>query len=187
MEVEIVLLRHGKPQIRDHGRVSASGFGQWIAAYNRAGIDPAHHPSPIVIEKAKSCSIVICSHLPRSIESAAALGAQSVEKDSMFRECDMPYANLNHPKLPVSIWSVVFRMLQVLSLSPNAESFKEARERANNCAFQLSELARQHGSVLLVGHGLINLLISKQLFRMGWRKSGNIGRKYWGFCSYRLA
>ena len=123
MEVQIVILRHGKPQIKDHGRVSPSDFGQWIAAYNRAGIDPAHYPLPSAIEKARSCSIVICSDLPRSIESAAALGVQFAEKDSMFRECDMPYANGNHPKLPVSIWSVVFLFFQSTGIKKERRKF----------------------------------------------------------------
>ena len=184
--MEIVILRHGKPKIGTGGRLSASAFGQWIAAYNKAGIDSTHAPSPIVIAQARTCSVAVCSSLPRSIESATLLGVNNIEvQDSLFRECDMPYADWDHPKLTVSGWSLVFRILQVLGYSSNAESFTEARHRAHRCALRLSELAQRHESVLFVGHGSLNWLISRRLLQMGWSGPGNSGRRYWEFGVYR--
>lgn len=184
--MQIVILRHGKPKIETRGKVTALGFGQWVDAYNKTGIDNTHVPSPNALATAKSCSAVVCSNLPRSIESAEALGIGNITvQDALFRECEMPYADWNYPKLPVLAWSFVFRILQVLGYSSNAESFKEARERAYFCALRLSELAKKHESVLFVGHGSLNWLISKKLLRMGWVGPKNAGRGYWNYGVYR--
>ena len=184
--MEIVILRHGKPKIETSGSVSASGFGLWVDAYNKTGIDNTHAPPPNAIAQAKACSVVVCSSLPRSIESANAIGAKNIDvHDSMFRECEMPYVDWSYPKLSVLGWSFVFRILQILGYSPNAESFKEARERACLCALRLSELAKKYESVLFVGHGSLNWLISKKLLRMGWVGPKNAGRGYWDYGVYR--
>jgi len=183
--VQIVILRHGKPKIETHGRLSAFDFGQWVAAYNRAGLDNAHAPSADAIAQARACSAVVCSNLPRSIESATALGVKHVElQDALFRECDMPYARWNYPKLSVLGWSFIFRILQVLGYSSNAESFKEAKQRAYECALRLSELAEKHQSVVFVGHGSLNWLIAKKLLHMGWVGPSHAGRKHWEFGVY---
>jgi broad specificity phosphatase PhoE len=183
--VEIVILRHGKPKIETWDSVTASDFGLWVDAYNKTGIDNTHAPSQNVIAKAKVCSAVVCSDLPRSIESAKALGVKNVAvQDSLFRECEMPYASWRYPKLSVLGWSVVFRMLQILGYASNAESFKEIRVRASLCALRLSELAKEHESVLFVGHGSLNWLISKKLLRMGWVGPKNAGRRYWDYGVY---
>jgi len=184
--VKIVILRHGKPKIESCDRLSAFDFGQWVVAYNRAGLDWGYAPSPDALAQAKTCAAVVCSHLPRSIDSAAALGIKHIESQArLFRECEMPYADWNYPRLSVFGWSLVFRILQVLGYSPKAESFKEARQRAGDCALRLGELAKKHESVLFVGHGSLNWLIAKKLLRMGWVGTSHGGRKYWEFSVYR--
>jgi len=184
--MEIVILRHGKPNIEARGAVTPADFGAWVDAYNKAGIDKTHAPAPSAIAQAKLCSVVVCSNLPRSIESVKALGIGSIQvQDHLFRECEMPYAIWRYPKLSVRGWSVVFRMLQVLGYSSNAESFRDAKRRASLCALRLSELATVHGSVLFVGHGSLNWLISTTLLRMGWVGPKNAGRRYWEYGVYR--
>jgi broad specificity phosphatase PhoE len=62
--------------------------------------------------------------------------------------------------------------------SDGAESVHDARRRARRAAERLAELAREHRSVMLVGHGETNRLISRALRRMGWDGTGS-GRAYW--------
>jgi broad specificity phosphatase PhoE len=62
--------------------------------------------------------------------------------------------------------------------SDSAESVREARGRAQRAAARLAELTREHRSVMLVGHGETNRLITRALRRMGWHGSGS-GRAYW--------
>jgi broad specificity phosphatase PhoE len=70
--------------------------------------------------------------------------------------------------------------------SQGAESVREARRRAQRAAERLVELAREHGSVMLIGHGQINRLIARALRRMGWHGS-RPGRAYWSVGELRRA
>ena len=184
--MEIVVIRHGKPKIDTSGKVGASDFGKWISEYNLAGIDDEHFPPNEALKKAGGCTFTVCSTLPRSKESALILNVESVDMVShLFRECEMPYATWKYPKFSKSTWSVLFRILQFLGYSSNAESFKTIKNRAEECAAQLVELAKKHESVLFVGHGAINWFIHKHLLRMGWSGPQKAGRKYWEFGVYK--
>jgi len=183
--VEIVLIRHGKPKIDISGKMSAADFGKRVTDYDRAGIDAEHKPTNTACEKAGKCRFIVCSTLPRSIESARILNIGTPDITShLFRECEMPYANWKHPKLSGTTWSILFRILQLTGYSSNAESCKTIKNRAKKCADQLATLSKKHESVLFVGHGAIIWLIHKQLLRTGWSGPRKSARKYWGFGIY---
>lgn len=183
--VQIVLLRHGMPKVDKDRRLNAAEFGGWVSEYNAAGIDTDCRPPQPAIEQASKCNLVVCSNLPRSLESARALGIETIGIcESAFREMDMPYANLQFPRLSLSVWSVLFRLMWVGGYSANAESFDAARERARNCAERLMVLASIHDSVLLVGHGSLNWFVARYLKSMGWTGPRKAPRKYWEFGVY---
>jgi len=183
--VEITLIRHGKPKIDVSGKMSASDFGKRVADYDRAGIDTGHKPAKAVCEKARKCRFIVCSTLPRSIESAQALNIDTPDMTShLFRECEMPYANWKHPKLSGTSWSILFRIFQLMGYSSNTESCKAIKARAEKCADQLAKLSKKHESVLFVGHGAIIWLIHRQLLRTGWSGPQKSARKYWEFGIY---
>lgn len=179
-------MRHGKPGIDKNPRVNAAEFGVWVEQYNAAGIDHECPPSGLVVEQAAQCAFTVCSNLPRSLESARALGIEHAGIcDPDFREMDMPYANWRFPGLPPAVWAVFFRLAWALGYSPNAESFAAEKERARRCAEHLAGLASIHGTVLFVGHGLLNWFIARHLNSMGWSCPGSPPRKYWEFSVYR--
>jgi broad specificity phosphatase PhoE len=66
------------------------------------------------------------------------------------------------------------------------ESAREARSRAHRAAERLAELARTHGSVMLVGHGLMNALILRVLGNAGWRGSASRAT-YWSVVAMERA
>lgn len=174
------------PVIDQERRLSAAEFGQWVSAYNEAGINVGCAPSQDAIDQAQKCAFVVCSNLPRSLESAKALGLEGIDVcDSIFREFDMPHATWRYPRLSPGTWAVVFRLLWAVGYSKNIESFEEARERARSCAERLAELASEQGKVLFVGHGSLNWFISRYLKKMGWTGSAKAPRRYWEYCVYR--
>jgi len=184
--VKIVIIRHGKSRIETSGRLGASDFGAWVSDYNEAGIDENYQPSTIAIERAKSCEFIVCSNLLRSIESANLLEIEKPDLISpVFRECEMPYGNFKYPKFSISVWSLIFRLFQLSGYSPNAESYKEIKERSKECASQLADLARNHGSVIFVGHGALNWLLHKNLLGMGWSGPMKSAKNHWGFSEYK--
>lgn len=183
--MRITLLRHGKPDIAAWPRIKAHEMSQWIAAYNQAGINSARNPPQASIDAAMECNFIVASDLRRSIESAQRLaGKKQIVSDAIFREADLPYEPHRLPKLPPAVWAAYFRLLWFSGKSCNAESTRLFRKRANNAAHHLAALAREHGSVLFVGHGIINRFIAKELKHSGWEGPKHAGKHYWSFSTY---
>jgi len=132
--------------------------------------------------------VVVCSHLVRSVESAKALGCSEVHvKDPLFCETAIPHFDIGSVPLPISVWIVVLRLLWLFGFSGNGESLIDARRRARQAAERLVELAEEYKNVLLVGHGLINHFIAKELQKIGWLGPSKPGNGFWGYGIYERA
>ena len=183
--MKIVILRHGKPVTPSLRKLNASEFSDWVDEYNVAGLSPTSQPMKHVKKYADICNAVVCSALPRSIESAKAFSNKSIVlSDPIFNEAGLPVANWQVLKLSPKIWAVVFRILWLLGYSRNSESFKEAKSRAKKAVDKLSELAQEYESVLFVGHGVYNRMLANELRRNGWLGPKNPGSSHWGFGVY---
>ena len=180
--MEIVLLRHGKPRVDLKGYLSVKEIKQLIEDYAQSGIQDK--PNNKLINKFSN-HFVICSDLIRSKKSAKELGLNSIHlSDSLFKEADLPHFDNNILKLPVVAWVVLLRILWLFGFKKNGESFLEAKERSKCAAEKLIELAKQNEKIIVVGHGLMNRLIAKQLQKKGWHESERAGRSYWEFRQY---
>lgn len=184
--MEIVLLRHGVPQIDTTCRLSAAEFGAWVRAYDKAGIDARHPAPPEAMAIAGTSALVLCSPLPRATQSAIALGATTPTQNPMFREIEIPFGDWRLPRLSPRAWSVVFRLMWVAGFARDCETFSQARARASYCAERLAQLAAAHGRVLLVGHGALNWAIARALTRDGWHGPAQAPRRHWEFGIYRF-
>src|SRR5438093_9970936 len=71
--------------------------------------------------------------------------------------------------------------------SAGVESFKAARERAAKAASILTGHAEESGAVVLVGHGLMNILIARRLRASGWRGPRLPSPQHWTFGVYERA
>ena len=182
--MEIVLARHGKPKLRHWAWITPRQMREWIQIYNAAEIFLNEIPLDTV-EKASIAGIVVSSTLTRCVQSARALCKDnSLVIEEMFCEADLPYGNWNVPKLPLSVWGVLFRLAWFCGYSANSESFVQAEMRAHSAAGRLVTLAKENGSVFLVGHGIMAMLIAKQLLSMGWVGPKRPVNKYWQFSVY---
>jgi len=183
--MEITLLRHGKPIIPSLNKLSASEFYEWVHEYNASGLCPSSMPTTKAINCANACNAVVCSDLPRSIESAKALNADKIVlSNTIFNEAGLPIANWRTLKLSPKIWAVAFRVLWLLGYSRNSESFKEAKIRATEAVKRLKEIANEHERVLFVGHGVYNRILANELRRSGWSGPKNPGSNHWSFGVY---
>jgi broad specificity phosphatase PhoE len=183
--MEIVLMRHGRPDIELSGRMTPMAFREFMAAYDQAPLDRTLHPSDEARSLAAGCGRVVCSDLGRSIESAAVLGHDDVHlRDQMFREILMPHAPLSYPRLSAVSWVSIFRTLQFFGYSVGAESFVAGNRRAAGCAARLVELAHGQPRVLFVGHAAMNYLIARRLKRLGWLGGDARLQRYWGFMRF---
>ncbi|AUF94923.1 histidine phosphatase family protein [Pseudomonas sp. 02C 26] len=183
MEQQIILMRHGQPQLAVTSRVALGDMRGWIEDYDRSVItqDPAPAAS---VQLAAGAQVIACSSAPRALSSAQALGVEPAVVDAVFCEAQLPGGRGRLAKLSPFTWAAVLRVLWLCGYSAGVESAKAAGARADDGARRLQSIA-EGGPVLLVGHGIMNRLIGKRLRAAGWvpQASGNSG--YWSAVVYR--
>ncbi|MGD8165537.1 histidine phosphatase family protein [Pantoea sp. FN0307] len=177
----IILMRHGKPGGLSPQHLSAKAMAQWIASYDSALISDM--PPQRCIDLAAQAEIIVASPLPRALGSLEKLGLRATYTDAIFREVALPVLPLATPALPPTLWLSLLRLLWLCGYSGSVESFRHARQRARLAASQLISLSEQ-GTVLLVGHGIMNKLIARELRRQGWLAEKHASSRYWSSAVY---
>lgn len=182
--MQITLLRHGKPEFELTGKVRANELGEIVRSYDMSGIIGT--PPVEAINQIQAHDIVVCSDLPRSIQSAKALGVTEIHSaNSIFREINIPYFSNSSIKLPVKTWLIILRGLWFLGFAKNGESQLAARMRAKQATQELIQIAQQYGSVLLVGHGFNNYFVARQLLSLNWTGPKKPASNYWDYSVYQ--
>ncbi|WP_114783757.1 histidine phosphatase family protein [Botryobacter ruber] len=176
---KIVLIRHAKPKVDRSGLFSAAAAGRFITEYDAAAVEDfvfEHHAIPT-----NGIKKVFCSTLVRSQLTARAIFGEEVELvvGHEFREFERKVITLPLLKLPLNFWLLSNRILWLLGLNNSGiETFREARNRARNCAELLADEAKVHDSAILVAHGLLNNFIKRELRRKGWIHTSRGGSSY---------
>lgn len=183
MDREIILMRHGRPNLASVERVSALDMKSWIERYELSEITDQPIPATS-IGFAAAAKVIISSSAPRALASVRALGLQPILVDEVFCEAQLPHGRWKRPRLSPFTWAFILRIAWLCGLSGGVESARAARSRAKAAAQRLQVLAHE-GSVLLVGHGIMNRLIAKQLESAGWVCRERGGSRYWSAMVYR--
>jgi len=184
--MKIILLRHGKPKTPPIFNMTALEFSKWVEQYDLSGLCPSSQPETNTVFVANSCNAVVCSELPRSIESSSVLGIKTITLTSRkFNEAGLPITEYGHLKLSPRIWVIILRVLWLLGYTKKSESYKDAKIRATESVKTLTALAKTHSSVLFVGHGVYNRLLAKELISLGWVGPKSPGSKHWSFGVYK--
>lgn len=169
--MEITLIRHGKSLWTENKPITCREFKVWVEKYDSHGVFEEESYPLETLEKLDAANIVFTSDLKRAIESAKFLNPNlQIISDSLFRETELPIplAKLWELKLNASIWAVILRYLWFCGYSNGCESLKDAKRRAEKASKLLVKYANEHKNVVLVGHGFFNMLIGKELKKMGW-------------------
>jgi broad specificity phosphatase PhoE len=182
---EILLVRHGVPDCDHRSPIRGRDFARWVREYDAAPLDRTILPPAVLRARASAVSLVVTSTMRRSLESARVIAPDhAVVSDPLLNEAGIPTA-LDVPlALRPLHWDAIARLAWLVGWAGGAESVVEARGRATDAATHLAGLAARHGSVMLVGHGMLNSLIARALRRAGWTGSG-LTRRYWGSVSLR--
>lgn len=178
----IVLVRHGPPDAPPARTLDNIGFAAWVRGYEDAGLRPGTSPPRQAAEAARSADTVFTSTLPRSRQSAVALGIVGATAMSTFDEPALPVPRLRFFQLPVGGWLVLCRSLWRAGLHQDGETYRAARARGVMAADILVRAAL-NGGVALIGHGWINRFIGAALVDRGWQQHGG-GSELWGVTSY---
>ncbi|MFG0863111.1 histidine phosphatase family protein [Pseudomonas sp. CJQ_13] len=180
---EIILMRHGQPNLTHVDKVSSLEMKRWIEDYELSEI--VDQPAPKTsAELARTASVIVASNAPRALASVRGLGLQPKLVDELFREAELPYGLWKRPRLSPFTWVFILRILWLCGFSGRVESIRNAKVRAEAAAQQLQSLAND-GTVLLVGHGFMNRMIAKQLEAAGWARQQSTGSGYWGAMCYQ--
>ena len=182
--MQITLMRHGRPLLTQGPWLAPYDMAQWIARYDAALVHAAEVPAASHALLAGAVTVT-ASTAPRAISSVQALGRQASGADPVFGEAQLPHALWRFPRLPGSAWAAFFRLLWLAGYARGADSLGVTRLRARTGAHRLAALAR-NGPVLLVGHGIMNHLIGKELLSAGWVQISSQGSRHWGASVYRL-
>ena len=184
---EILLVRHGRPACDDRTPVQGPDFAQWLRVYDDAPLDPSAAPPAGLQARAAAAACVVTSTLRRARESAMLLAPnRTLLAEPVFAEAGIPARMPWRVALAPRYWGFFARVAWLCGWSGGAESLRQARDRADRAAERLGELARAHGSVMLVGHGMMNRLIARALRRRGWRGAAS-GFTFWSLVALRRA
>ncbi|MEX0140701.1 histidine phosphatase family protein [Massilia sp. LMS1-1-1.1] len=182
--MRITLMRHGEPQLAKGRWIAPMQMGQWIDLYNQSVIKDNEIPAECPLA-ALAASTIVASTAPRACSTARALGDLPFTQEAIFTEAELPFALWKAPWLPPEAWAVIFRLLWLCGYARGSDSLTLTRQRARAAAERLVALAAK-GPVLLVGHGIMNRLIGKELQALGWLARNSQGSRYWSMGVYEL-
>ena len=182
--MQITLMRHGKPMLPASRWLAPCDMGQWIAQYDAAGVHADALPAASVAA-ASTATIVFASTLARAQSSALALGHGAPRIDAMFCEAALPYPLWRVPRLPPALWAALLRLAWLCGYARGADAPAIVKQRARAASAQLIAGAAE-GPVLLVGHGIMNRLIARELRAAGWTAASGHRSAHWGVARYRL-
>ena len=179
-------MRHGKPAFTGSLKVMSLEMAEWISRYDLSdtGSDMPPQSSKTL---ASSALRIISSPLPRARSSLTALGREPDLIDEVFREADLPVFHIPAFRLSPIFWASVFRIIWFCGISRNVELLGIAKQRAVQAAdILVTSVKEANGPVLLMGHGVMNRLIAKELVSMGWKEYRRLGNGYWSAGIYSL-
>jgi broad specificity phosphatase PhoE len=169
--LHIFLVRHYKPQVSRAGLYNHTRAAQYIREYDAAGIEAIiNKPAGLPFAEVKR---VHCSALPRAKQTALAIFGPDVTlvEDKLFNECERKILSLPLFRFPLKAWLAGARILWFLGLnSRGIETYKQARQRACQCAATLAQYAAEEKKTVLVAHGMLNLFIRRYLRKLGWQE-----------------
>ncbi len=182
----ITLIRHAEVDISKYTLAYAFELKEWLETYNHAEIKKDLLAKEEIGKIFDESHCIICSELKRSSDSVLLYKKTIDIKDKLFNEADLPYANWGWVKLPLISWAFLFRFMWLFGYEQNGESLETAKLRAKEATDVLVKLAKEQRSVTLLGHGLMNRLIAKELVRRGWSAKNKMGAKNWDYGVFEL-
>ena len=183
--MKIIIMRHAKVLI-EHPKIYANEMQDIVKEYDVAEIEQTLPNEEELLSLAKEVNFSVSSGLRRSVESLALLGKKADCTEKLFLEAELPRVKRKFLKLPLFTWGFWFRIAWVLGFSGGSKSYKESKAEAKDGAKLLMAFAEEHGTVLLMGHGLKNLLVTKALKKEGWSVSKKVSLENWGYGVFEM-
>jgi len=183
--MEIILIRHGKPEAATNPRVTASGFAHWVKNYKNSGLTRQSQP-PAELNTLINNNYLISSDLKRAKQSAErCTGRTPTQQFKILREIDIPRYKFPFT-LKANTWLYLNRIVWILGLKSSTESYQQGKIRALIASEQLEKLAKEQSKIVVFGHGYINIHIKRKLMKKGWLLDVK-SNDYWGVTHLKSA
>jgi broad specificity phosphatase PhoE len=179
--MKITLIRHAEVDISKYSLAYAYELKEWLDIYNNAEIKKHFVSKDEIAKIFDSTNKIFCSQLKRSADSVLLYEKEIDEKYELFNEAGLPNADWGLVKLPLVIWASVFRVMWLFGYQHNGESLSQAKARASRATDLLVESAKKDNSITLLGHGLMNRLIARELVKRGWSSQNKMGSDNWDY------
>ena len=171
---EIYLGRHAESAMQIDGRMDSHRWNSAMKEYDERGVSESATMSPQMVQAAREVGLIVHGPLPRSSETVERLKQllgecpPRTEKWPEITEAALPQIRVPVIKLPMNGWTVIARLFWILGFT-SEESLSEARRRAQEIVIHLESVPQR--SVLVIGHGFLNVLIVQSLRKSGWSGS----------------
>lgn len=158
--MEIILIRHGKPNVIVNRLVDALGYVKWVKKYHTSKISINSQPSVKAVKQYEDY-FVIASDLNRAIHSAKIFTSKgSFIIDKNLREMELPRYKLPL-YLPTVVWLYLSRLLWIMGCKGPFESYKQSKIRSIKAALMLIKSSRKRKQSYYFWPWLNKLLYSK--------------------------
>jgi broad specificity phosphatase PhoE len=179
--VKIILVRHAKVLVSETKSLYASEIKAGIEVYDHAPIDTVIPNKSELVSLAEDSAYLVCSGLSRSVASLALLGHTPDMQDAVFNELAVPSVDWKGVKLAPQVWLLLFRIASLFGYRGGGESLADAKARAVQAVDRLIDSSIETKSTMLLGHGLMNHFIARELKKRGWRETKALGRANWSY------
>ena len=182
----IFLVRHGKVDIDQSKLIAGRTLSSFVGHYDKAGIVTSMLLPRRVLEIGRTANLIVCSDRRRALESASLMAPDAdILSGAEYREAGLPTAIRTGIRLRADLWMAVARAAWFFGWAPECETVHNVKARAMQAAVNLLHLASERGSVVFVGHGLLNRYIASCLRREGLVGPRLISTRPWGLAEYR--
>jgi broad specificity phosphatase PhoE len=168
------LVRHLATEGTPTKRLDRHELKAWLDREVACGIRVDAQPSDELVALIAGSRHLLVSPLARAQATASAvldrLPADShpeVTTDEDLSEAPLPVLPVPRLRLPLDAWDVVCRTAWLLGYVGNVEPRRQAVHRACKVAHRLGDLTPT-GNVSVIAHGFTNILVARELRRLGW-------------------
>ena len=176
---QVVLIRHGEPDLDKKGWRNRSQAILFFSAYDSAGVIPFTEP-PVCVGDLTG-PVIYHSTVNRAQVTAEMIFGDRYEMQASdrFREFERKVMKFCNIRMPLKCWTVNSRLLWFIGLNDKGiENSREAKKRARENAAFLADQSSPGAPVILVAHGLHNRYVRKYLKKLGWKPVYDNGNGY---------
>ncbi len=177
---KITFVRHAKVDMDSSKSITAKMLKSWEEAYNNAPIIKDFPQDETLHKVFDEVDYILSSTLRRTQDSIVLLGNSVDESNALFNEAQIPILHGHFVKLKPTSWLILFRLLSLVGFGRWAVTLKETKIQAREASMVLLKLSEEHDKIVLVGHGVMNWLIRKELLASDWQNEGKDAHGNWG-------